>query len=117
MAEIQRQVAHKVWIKNIINSNYVKQEGWKPNYVEFGGKQVSRVNLLATAVSRFLSDDGNYGALTLDDGTETIRVKAFGPDVSKISEISDAISSTTNPALLNFMLLKINASLLLQFCK
>jgi len=45
------------------------------------------VNLLATVVGKFLSEDGNYGAITLDDGSETIRVKAFGPDVQKIKDV------------------------------
>jgi len=82
-----RSVAYKVWISDITSSEYIKQEGFNPNYVELAGKQVSRVNLIATVVGKFLSDDGNYGALTLDDGTETIRIKAFGPDVIKIKNI------------------------------
>ncbi len=88
MADIRkRQTAHKVWIKDILANKYIKQEGWDPNYVEISGKQVSRVNILATAVSKFMSEDDNYGALTLDDGTETIRAKAFGPDVAKIRDV------------------------------
>ena len=83
---IKRQVAHKVWINVIVNSNYVKQEGWDPNYIEVDGKQISRVNLVATVVGKFLSDDGNYGALTLDDSTDTIRCKAFGPDVARLKD-------------------------------
>ncbi len=85
--QIKRQVAFKVYISDIINGEYVKQEGWNPNYVILDDKKVSRVNLLATVVSKFSSEDGNYAALTLDDGTETIRVKAFGPDVMKVREI------------------------------
>jgi len=84
---IKRHIAHKLWIKDLLANKYVKQEGWDPNYVEINGERVSRVNLLATAVDKFLSDDGNYGALTLDDGTETIRAKAFGRDVAKIKHI------------------------------
>lgn len=86
-ATIKRHTAYKVWIKDLLANKYVKQEGWDPNYVEIGGKQISRVNVLATAVGKFLSEDGNYGALTLDDGTETIRVKAFGPDVSHVKSV------------------------------
>ena len=85
--DIQRQVAYKLWINDIITSDYIKQEGWNPNYIEFKDKKVSRVNLVATVVSKYLSENGNYGAVTLDDGTETIRVKAFGPEVSKVADI------------------------------
>ena len=85
---IQRGIAYKVWIKQIHDGQYFKQEGWDPNYVEIGGKQISRINILATVVGKFLSDDGNYGAITLDDGTDTIRSKAFGPDVKRIKPVS-----------------------------
>ncbi len=89
MAEqIKRQVAYKVWISSITNGTYVKQEGWSPNYIEINGNKVSRVNLMATVVSKFNSEDGNYSALTLDDGSDTIRCKAFGPDVFKIKDIN-----------------------------
>ncbi len=81
---IQRQVARKVWISQITGSAFVKQEGWNPSYVEVNGEQVSRVNLLATVVSKFLSDDGNYGAMTLDDSSDTIRVKAFSLEVRHV---------------------------------
>jgi hypothetical protein len=81
---ITRSVAYKVWVSDIFSSEYIKQEGFNPNYIMLDGKQVSRVNLIATVVGKFMSDDGNYGAITIDDGTETIRMKAFGPDVIKI---------------------------------
>jgi len=80
----KRIVSKKVWIKDLVRGKYVKGEGWDPNYVEIGGEKISRVHLIATVVSKFISEDGNYGTLTLDDGTETIRVKAFGPDVVKL---------------------------------
>ncbi len=81
---IERQTAHKLWISQIAGAPYIKQEGFNPNYIEVNGKNVSRVHLMATVVSKFLSEDGNYGAVTLDDGTETIRIKAFGPDVQRV---------------------------------
>jgi RPA family protein len=83
---IARSVAYKVWISDISNGEYIKQEGFNPNYIVLDGKQISRVNLIATVVGKFMSDDGNYGAITIDDGTETIRMKAFGPDVIKIKK-------------------------------
>lgn len=84
----ERQIAYKVWISDIVNSNYIKQEGWNPNYVELDSKKIARVNIISTVVGKFISEDGNYGTITLDDSTDTIRVKAFGSDVPKISEIS-----------------------------
>ncbi len=84
---IKRQTAYKIWISSLTSGTYIKQEGWNPNYIEVNGKQISRVNLLATVVSKFSSEDGNYATITLDDGSDTIRCKAFGPDVFKIKEV------------------------------
>jgi len=83
-ATIERQVAYKVRLASLHTTPYIKQEGWDPNYVVLNGKQVSRVHVVATVVGKFMAEDGNYGAITLDDGTDTIRVKAFGPDVKTI---------------------------------
>ncbi len=73
-----------IWINDIITREVIKGSGWDPSYIVVDGQHVSRVNLVATVVSKFVSEDGNYGSITLDDGSETIRVKAFGPDVIKI---------------------------------
>jgi RPA family protein len=86
--EFTRQVAYKVWIQDIINGAFTKntEEQWSPNYVEVNGKKISRVNIIASVVGKFLTEDENYGTLTLDDSSETIRVKSFGPDVSKVKK-------------------------------
>lgn len=82
--QVQRSVAYKVWISQLHTAEFVKQQGWNPSYLKLEEKQVSRVNIISTVVGKFISDDGNYGTLTLDDGTDTVRVKAFGPDVQMI---------------------------------
>jgi RPA family protein len=43
------------------------------------------VRLLGTIVDSFLSSDGNYASLTLDDGTETVRIKQWGSNVSSLT--------------------------------
>ncbi|MFH0869055.1 MAG: OB-fold nucleic acid binding domain-containing protein [archaeon] len=83
----KRQTSHKIWITDLLNSTYVKSSGWDPAYVEFGGNKISRAHLVATVVGKFTSEDGNYAAITMDDGTETIRSKAFGPDVAKLRKV------------------------------
>lgn len=78
----KRQTAYKIWINDLLNNNYVKQAGeWEPNYVEFNGMKVARVNLIASVVFKFKSEDNNYVALTLDDNSGSIRVKVWGEDV------------------------------------
>lgn len=71
-----------------MKGNYTKSEGWTPSFVEFEGEKYSRVAVVGSVVSKFASEDGNYAAITIDDGTETIRIKAFGPDVQKLSNVS-----------------------------
>lgn len=80
----KRQVSKGIWINDIVTREVVKGSGWDPSYIVVNGHNISRVNLVATVVSKFVSEDGNYGSITLDDGSETIRVKAFGPDVIKV---------------------------------
>ena len=85
MAQQQRQTAYKVWLSDLINGNYVKNEGeWESNYVEVKDFQVSRINLVANVVFRFESDDENFCSVTLDDGSETIRVKTWKEDTSRL---------------------------------
>ena len=50
----------------------------KPSYVITPfGERVSRVNIVGTVVDKFVSEDGNYSSVTIDDGTEAVRVKSF----------------------------------------
>ncbi|MBN2094883.1 MAG: hypothetical protein JW727_02445 [Candidatus Aenigmarchaeota archaeon] len=73
----ERLVARKSDIKTLYSGQYTIQEGFNPNYIEVDGERLSRVRVMATVIDKFLSEDGNYGTLTLDDGVDTIRLKAF----------------------------------------
>ncbi|MBI2543404.1 MAG: hypothetical protein HYW24_04425 [Candidatus Aenigmarchaeota archaeon] len=76
-----RSPAKKIRIVDLINGKYFygSREEMKPSYVitPFGEK-VSRVNVIASVVEKFVSEDGSYSSVTVDDGTESIRVKSFG---------------------------------------
>ncbi|MFH0832622.1 MAG: OB-fold nucleic acid binding domain-containing protein [Candidatus Aenigmatarchaeota archaeon] len=93
--EKKRLPAIKTRVKPIIDGKFVKQEGFEPSYVitNFGLK-ISRARILATVVDKFLSESGKFSSVTLDDGSGTIRAKAFGSlifeDVS-VGEIVDVI--------------------------
>ena len=68
----------KTRIKDITGGRYVAQEGFNPNYVLTKyGLRLSRVRILATVVDKFISEGGKFASVTLDDGTDTIRVKVF----------------------------------------
>lgn len=87
LATRKRVVSQKLWLSDAINSPFTKGEGFNPSYIVCGDKKISRAHILATVVGKFTSEDGNYAAITLDDGTETIRSKAFGPDVAKLKKV------------------------------
>ena len=77
---VERSPAKKVRISDLLNGKYFygSKEEMKPGYVATPyGEKVSRVNLVGTVIEKFVSDDGNYSSVTVDDGTEAIRVKSF----------------------------------------
>ena len=75
---IARSIAKKVRISEISLGEWVKKEGMEPSFVRTKeGEEISRARILATIVSKFVADDGNYAAVTLDDGSDTIRAKTF----------------------------------------
>lgn len=75
---MKRQVAYKVWIGNLLGKKLVKALGeWEPNYVEVKEWKVSRVNVVATIVDKFLGEDGSYGTLMIDDGSGNLRVRGW----------------------------------------
>lgn len=86
----KRLTAKKVRISDISNGKYVagSKEEMKPGYVitPFGQK-ISRVNIIASVVDKFVSDDNNYATVTLDDGTGAISAKVFKEDVKLFDKI------------------------------
>jgi RPA family protein len=84
MEEIKRLTAKKVRIVDVVNGKFFpgSKEEMKPSYVitRFGEK-ISRVNLIGTVIDKFMSEDENYCSVTIDDGTDAVRVKAFKGDV------------------------------------
>jgi len=87
---VSRNPALKVRIKELINGKFLKgsKDELKPNYViDKFGRKISRVNIIATVIDKFLSFDNSYMTITVDDGSGSIRVKFFGEDVKNNSEI------------------------------
>lgn len=84
-----RLTARKINIEDVINGNYYKQEGFDPNYIITPyGLRVSRGRILGTVVDTYQNEDGSYGAVTIDDGTETIRAKFF-QELDMMEDVSE----------------------------
>lgn len=93
---IERQTAKKAKIWDVMNGKFVRKEGFEPSFVRTPeGEEISRVRLLGTVVSKFVADDKNYASVTIDDGTDTIRLKVFKTtkplDSTEIGDIVDVV--------------------------
>ena len=74
----KRQIAYKVRIQEIINGQYIKEEGWQPNYIiTDDGKKVSRINLIAVVVAKPTEQETISQSIILDDGTGRISARVF----------------------------------------
>ena len=94
MEQSLRQTAYKVWIADIVNKKLEKEEGeWSPNYVLVDNKKISRVNIIATIIMKYVSEDGNYATLTVDDGSSDIQIKVWKEDIPLFEnvEIGDPV--------------------------
>ena len=58
----------------------------KAVHTPFG--DVSEARIVGTLIDVFVTDDESYTSLTVDDGTETIRLKAWRNDVKKLKKFS-----------------------------
>ncbi|MFP4115771.1 MAG: OB-fold nucleic acid binding domain-containing protein [Candidatus Aenigmatarchaeota archaeon] len=85
----KRLTAKRALAEDLLNGEYHTREGFQSNYlVTPQGQRVSRVKIVATVATKFVSDDENYAFIVLDDGTETIRTKFFQDlkDFKKVEE-------------------------------
>ncbi|MEM3074925.1 MAG: hypothetical protein QW727_03220 [Candidatus Pacearchaeota archaeon] len=85
--EFKRHTAYKIKIGDLFDGNKIFEND-KFNCLEFGGKKISRVNIIANVVEKFSSSEKHYIALTIDDASGQVRIKIFGDDVLKFLDIS-----------------------------
>jgi len=80
----KRLVAKKVRIADLTKGKYFSsnKEKMEAAYViTLFGENISRANLLGTVTDKFVNDTGSYASITIDDGTDVIRIKAFKDSV------------------------------------
>ena len=95
-SEIYTMPAFKVRISDIVNGKYFypKPDEKKAGYVITPfGKRIYRINIVATVIDRFVNEDESYCSLTVDDGTENMRIKAFKEEAKGLMrfELGDLI--------------------------
>jgi RPA family protein len=76
---IERGTAVKLRIKDVVEASFHRSsERFEPNYIiTRRGVKASRVRVMGVVVAKFVSDDGKYSSITLDDASATIAVRAF----------------------------------------
>lgn len=94
--EIRRAPAIKTRIVDVVNGKFfsAEKEKMKAAYVVTSfGQRISRLNLIATVIDKFVAEDDNYCSLTLDDGTSLIKAKSFKEDTKMLKdfELGDLI--------------------------
>ncbi|MEX2739344.1 MAG: OB-fold nucleic acid binding domain-containing protein [Candidatus Wukongarchaeota archaeon] len=78
-----RQTTSRARISDIVNGNFIRKEGFEPSYVLTDlGQRISRTYLIGTIVDKFMSENGNYSSITIDDDSDSIRIKAFREQVN-----------------------------------
>jgi RPA family protein len=98
----KRQTAFKLKISEMLSGNTVSSNNL--NFLEINDKKITRVNIIANVIDKFVSEgEKRYAALTIDDASGQIRVKAFGEDIEKIRmvEIGDIVLVIGNPRFFN----------------
>jgi len=97
MAEQQfkRNIAFKLRIGQILLGKPII-EAERLKSIELDGKQITRVNLIANVIDKYIQEgEKNYGAITLDDGSGNIKAKVFGDDLAKIKELNQGDTIVT----------------------
>ena len=78
--------ACKLKIEDLVRGQYIRSpEGAEPSYLLTPwGEHVSRARILGTVIEKFVREDQGYAVLHLDDGTETISIRAWKEGVSEL---------------------------------
>ncbi len=85
-----RMTAFKVAVKDIVNGKFVKvEEEWQPSYlITPVGQRLSRIHIFGIVVNAYAPEGGEYAALTVDDGTAAVRLKAWREETGKLGEVT-----------------------------
>jgi RPA family protein len=83
----KRNVAYKLRIGQILSGKPV-MESEKLKHLDLNSKQIIRANIIANITDKYLQEgEKKFGSITLDDGSGQIKVKTFGDDVDKFSNL------------------------------
>jgi hypothetical protein len=85
-----RPTAYKLRIEDLLRGEYKRSvDGVEPSYfLTPWNDRITRARVMGTVVDKFMREDGSYGTLRLDDGSGTIRLRAWGSDTSRLNRFN-----------------------------
>lgn len=86
--QFKRNIAYKFRIGSLLAGKPIL-ENERLRFVEIQNKNILRINIIANITDKFVQEgEKKYGTITLDDATGQIRVKTFGDDIEKFSQLN-----------------------------
>lgn len=82
---MKRAFAKKVLINQIVNSEFIKKEGWEPSFVKVGNEEISLANIIGIVIS----NEGT--SLVIDDGTGQLLIRFFDAETIPDVNVGDAV--------------------------
>lgn len=85
-----KPTAYKLKIEDLVRGQYIRSvDESEPAYLLTPWNQrVTRARVMGTIVDKFVREDQSYATLRLDDGSETISVRAWREDVSELDRLN-----------------------------
>ena len=86
--QFKRHIAHKFKIGQILEGNPILEND-RLRFLEINNENIARVNLIANIIDKFIQEgEKKYASITLDDASGQIRIKTFGEDIIKFSNLN-----------------------------
>ncbi|RLG19110.1 hypothetical protein DRN63_00330 [Nanoarchaeota archaeon] len=79
----KKPVAYKLWIRDLVNGRINEGE----RCVEVRDLKVKKARILGSVIRKYESEDGKYAFIVLDDGSSSIRIKAFRESVPELKKV------------------------------
>src|SRR5438309_502602 len=97
MQEFKRLSAKKVRVSDVLSGRFFSgnKEDMRASYVITPfGENISRVNIIGTVVEKFESENKTFSSITLDDESESIRVRFFKEIANQVqkAELGDLVA-------------------------
>lgn len=86
LTDEMRSPGYKLKIEDLVQGEYIRSpEGTEPSYLLTPwGRHVARARVMGTVADKFVREDQGYATLRIDDGSETISLRAWREAVPEL---------------------------------